>query len=138
MLALLGPGRYFRRELEILLHYRLDDQAMRAMIEQMITHIDQQIEYVRQRMDEQVRKDESLRRDVTLIQSTPGVGRLTASRLVAMMPELGRCNRQQIARRPWWSPKDVFPTGRPNMRFSHWTWATARAWRAYTYEGSMA
>jgi len=33
----------------------------------------------------------------TLLKSVPGVGRITASTLLAMLPELGTLNRQQIA-----------------------------------------
>jgi transposase len=77
---------------------RIDDHAMRTMVEHMIAQIDQQLEQVRKLMDELVAQDQSLQRDVILAESTPGIGRLTASRLVAMLPELGQCNRRQIAR----------------------------------------
>jgi transposase len=33
----------------------------------------------------------------TLLQSVPGIGRITASTLLALLPELGQLNRQEIA-----------------------------------------
>jgi transposase len=77
---------------------RADDPTMQLLIEQMIEKVDQQLEGVEQVMDQLVASDESMQRDVNTIASTPGLGKLTASRLVAMLPELGQCNRQQIAR----------------------------------------
>lgn len=77
---------------------RIEDPDVRTMIEHMIAQIDEQLDQVRQRLDELVTLDESLQRRATLAASVPGIGRLTASRLVAMLPELGQCNRQQIAR----------------------------------------
>lgn len=77
---------------------RTDDADMRQSIEQMIAHIDQQLKQVEKNMDQLVATDDAMSRDVQLIASMPGLGRLTAHRLVAMLPELGDCNRRQIAR----------------------------------------
>jgi len=77
---------------------RCDDSQIEAMTQRMIDQIDRQLEEVLALMNKQVDADTQLRDEVQRAESAPGIGRLTALRLVAMTPELGRCNRQQIAR----------------------------------------
>ena len=77
---------------------RCDDSQIEAMTQRMIDQIDRQLEQVLAWMDRQVDADTQLREQVRRVESVPGIGRLTAVRLVAMTPELGQCNRQQIAR----------------------------------------
>jgi transposase len=43
-------------------------------------------------------KDDTLRKNAELLCSVPGVGRVTAANLVALVPELGRLTRRKIAR----------------------------------------
>ncbi len=77
---------------------RMNDDEMRVMIEKMIEQINQQIEQVQVMMNEWVEDDAELSCEVDRIESVQGIGRLTSSRLVAMVPELGCCNRREIAR----------------------------------------
>lgn len=77
---------------------RCDDDVVVAMIEQMLELIETQIKCVRQEMNAVVNADEAMRRDVKQLASMPGIGELTAQRLVAQLPELGRCTGGQIAK----------------------------------------
>ena len=67
-------------------------------IKQMVELIKGQIKCVAKRMQQVIKEDEQMKTDMRLLKSTPGVGKLTSSRLVALLPELGQCNRQQIGR----------------------------------------
>jgi len=61
-----------------------------AWLEEHIDHLEAEIQLcISQNPDWQVRAE--------IIDSVPGVGAVTASTLVAELPELGQCNRQQIA-----------------------------------------
>ena len=77
---------------------RTDEPTIRELIEQMIQHIDQQIQTVERLMDELVKANRTMHHAAERLASVPGIGQLTATRLVAMLPELGQCNRKQIAK----------------------------------------
>ena len=48
-------------------------------------------------MADLIQSDDTYRHTSVLVQSAPGVGSVTATTLVAELPELGRLNRQKIA-----------------------------------------
>lgn len=75
-----------------------DDPAILVMIEQHLTFIDEQITQVGELMDTLIDADSTMQRDARMIESTPGLGRLTARRLVAQLPELGQRTPKQIAK----------------------------------------
>ncbi len=77
---------------------RIEDEVIRALTEQMIENIKQQIERVMVIVKQLISEEEQLKRDVEILESVPGIAILTASRLVALLPELGQRNRKQIAR----------------------------------------
>ena len=74
------------------------DDDVEQMIREHIVFIDEQIEQVAMQMDELIDQDDALMRNADVIESTPGLGRLTARRLTADLPELGRCTPKQIAK----------------------------------------
>lgn len=74
------------------------DHAVERMIREHIAFLDQQIQQVAEQMDALIDEDEAMVRHTAVIESTPGLGRLTARRLIADLPELGRCSPRQIAK----------------------------------------
>lgn len=75
-----------------------DEAAIILLIDQHLTFIDTQIAHVAQAMDELINADQALSHTANTLQSAPGLGRLTARRLVAELPELGQRTPRQIAK----------------------------------------
>jgi transposase len=73
------------------------DKQTRAMISKVIRLLEQQREDLDRRIAQLIESDEDWRNKRDLLSSVPGVGNVTASQLVADLPELGKLNRQQIA-----------------------------------------
>jgi len=57
----------------------------------------QQIESVQNRIDKIINSDEKLKEKKLILQTIPGIGSVTASILICLMPELGLLNRRQVA-----------------------------------------
>lgn len=72
-------------------------KAARRSIDQVLNHLKAQIEALEKAIAKLVESDDEWRGKSHLLQSTPGVGPITAATLVADLPELGRLNRQEIA-----------------------------------------
>jgi transposase len=77
---------------------RTDDPVVRQMIQAVIDLYDDQCAAVETRIADLTQRDESMKQRQELLRSTPCVGPATASVLIAELPELGRLNRQQIAK----------------------------------------
>jgi len=73
------------------------DKQTRTMIAKVIRLLDQQREDLDRRIAQLIESDDDWRNKRDLLSSVPGVGEVTASQLVANLPELGKLNRQQIA-----------------------------------------
>ena len=74
------------------------DATVLALIRTHLTLLDEQLQQVAEAMDQLIEQDDALARDAEVIASVPGVGRLTARRLIADLPELGQRNPKQIAK----------------------------------------
>jgi transposase len=68
-------------------------KSVRRMIEQ----LDKFIRQIEKELSDLVESDEQLHCRAAALQTTPGVGAITAVTLIAELPELGRLNRGQIA-----------------------------------------
>jgi transposase len=77
---------------------RTDDPIVRGMIQAVIDLYDAQLADVNGRIDEIIQRDEAMKQRQELLRSTPCIGPATAGVLIAELPELGRLNRQQIAK----------------------------------------
>jgi transposase len=77
---------------------RMDDPIVRGMIQAVLDLYDDQRAQVETHIAEIMRHDEAMKQRQDLLRSTPGVGPATAGVLIAELPELGRLNRQQIAK----------------------------------------
>jgi transposase len=73
------------------------EKQTRAMISKVIRVLDQQREDLDRRIAQLIESDDDWKNKRDLLSSVPGVGVVTASQLVADLPELGTLNRQQIA-----------------------------------------
>jgi transposase len=71
--------------------------TMRSDIEEHITWLTQKLDALDAEIDQFIQGSALWQEKATLLKSVPGVGRITASTLLAMLPELGTLNRQQIA-----------------------------------------
>lgn len=79
---------------------RLDQatsKATRKSIREVVKAVEKQIESLEQQIDDLVRQNEDWQHKMDLMTSVPGVGRTTATTLLADLPELGQLNRQEIA-----------------------------------------
>lgn len=66
-------------------------------IRSMLDAIERQLKEVDDQLDRAIRQTPAWQAKVDLLKGVPGVGDQTARHLVASLPELGRCSRQQIA-----------------------------------------
>ena len=71
---------------------------MRQSIEHAIAFVREQIAGDLGHIDTIIQSDADMRAKAQRLATTPGLGSLTACRLVAMLPELGDCDSRQIAR----------------------------------------
>ena len=69
----------------------------RASVDKMLRALDQEREDVDRLIAQLIESDDDWKNRRALLTSVPGVGPVTASQLVANLPELGQLNRQQIA-----------------------------------------
>jgi len=78
---------------------RLDlaQTVVRADVRRHIRWLERQLHAVDRRIAEVVRSTPRWRTQATVLRSGPGVGPVTASSLIAYLPELGQLNRRQIA-----------------------------------------
>lgn len=99
-------------EIEALLHRRrqlidmrtmesnrrqLAKPAIRKRIDSTIAFLNQQINEIDDELNGRIRKSPRWREHEDLLTSVPGVGPITARTMTAMLPELGKLNRKQIA-----------------------------------------
>jgi len=59
--------------------------------------LDKQIEKIETDILEHIDRDDKFQSKFEIMQTTPGIGEKTAAALLVDLPELGHCNRQQIA-----------------------------------------
>ncbi len=71
--------------------------TMRADIQEHIAWLTQKLDTLDGDIDQFIQGSALWQEQATLLQSVPGVGRVSASTLLAMLPELGKLTRQQIA-----------------------------------------
>ena len=70
---------------------------MRADLEEHITWLTEKLDTLDDDMDDFIQGSAVWQAKATLLRSVPGIGRVTVSTLLAMLPELGTLNRQEIA-----------------------------------------
>lgn len=71
--------------------------VMRSDIEEHITWLQEKLSKLDEEVDQFVQATPLWKEKDAILRSVPGVGRVTSSTLLAMLPELGKLNRQQVA-----------------------------------------
>jgi transposase len=72
-------------------------KAARKSIQAVLNTLERQIHDIEKAIEALVESDDDWRHKAQLIQSVPGLGGVTATTVVANLPELGKLNRQQIS-----------------------------------------
>jgi transposase len=72
-------------------------KAARKSIQAVLKILERQIDRIEAAIEKLVESDDDWRQKTELVQSVPGLGGVTATTLVADVPELGQLNRQQIS-----------------------------------------
>lgn len=76
---------------------RATSKAARKSLDKMLQTLEAQIKIIDAAIAKLIDSDDDWRDKSALLQSTPGLGKVTAATLLAELPELGALNRQQIA-----------------------------------------
>ena len=72
-------------------------EFIKSSVETMIETISQAMEQVTLRINELIKDDKVLAKKKETLKTIPGIGEIVANDLIALLPELGECNRRQIA-----------------------------------------
>jgi transposase len=109
-------------------------QAVQQSIEQVLQLLKQQLADIDHQLDQMIHECPTWRDKEHLLKSVPGVGDQTARCLVAELPELGNCSRQQIA-----ALVGVAPINRDSgtMRGRRTTWGGRSTVRAMLYMATL-
>lgn len=109
-------------------------KPVRLSIERALEFLDSQIQELDEQVDERLRASPAWMEKVDLLKGVPGVGDKTARTLVAHLPELGQCSRQQIA-----ALTGVAPINRDSgsMRGRRSTWGGRSHLRAVLYMATL-
>jgi transposase len=93
----------------------LASAPIRKRIDASVVFLNKQIEEIDEDLDDRIRKSPRWREHEDLLTSVPGVGPITARTMTAMLPELGKLNRKQIAALVGLAPynDDSGESGRP-------------------------
>jgi transposase len=73
------------------------DPDVREYIKNIIATLREQLAELDREIDQLTKNTPAIKQKKALLISVPGVGRITATMLIAKLPELGVCNRKQIA-----------------------------------------
>ncbi|NOZ70558.1 MAG: transposase [Chloroflexi bacterium] len=71
--------------------------VVRTHIQEHIDYLQAEIARIEAEIDDLINNTPDMKSKQAILKSTPGVGQVTASLLIARLPELGRLNRKQIA-----------------------------------------
>lgn len=77
---------------------RIHDADVIALIQQVIDLYSAQLQHVNRQMERLINESQPLQERAAILRSAPGIGPTTAGTLIAELPELGRLNRQEIAK----------------------------------------
>lgn len=82
------------------------DGFVRKSIRALLRHLERQLKLLDDKIDEAIRADPHLAPNHAHLCTAPGIGHLTASQLLAVLPELGHLNRREIAALAGLAPKN--------------------------------
>lgn len=73
------------------------DPVISRSLDTTIEVLDKEISLIEKEISDHIEGQPELKERTTIMESTPGIGKTTASMLVSEVPELGRCNKREIA-----------------------------------------
>lgn len=113
----------------------IESSIVRKSLLKTIKHLEVQLQVIEDAIAKLIESDEQWKNKSDLMQSVPGVGQVTASSLLAEVPELGQLNRQQIA-----SLLGVAPFNRDSGTFhgQRSIWGGRRAIRSVLYMAALS
>ena len=76
----------------------IEQEAVTDLIKAHLVFLRDQIETVEEEMNQIITQDDAMIRQAQALESAPGIGKTTARRLIAQLPELGKRSPKQIAR----------------------------------------
>jgi transposase len=74
-----------------------NDPVAKRAVNKLIKSLQEQLEVIEQEIKERINKDEELKEKASAIKNVNSVGDITTMALIAVMPEIGKANRRQIA-----------------------------------------
>ena len=109
-------------------------QVVRQSLQKNIEHLSKDIRRIDAEITRLVKSDDDWKGKSELLQSTPGVGEVTATTLIAEVPELGQLNRQKIS-----ALVGVAPFNRDSGQFRgrRTIWGGRRSVRAVLYMAAL-
>jgi transposase len=75
----------------------LNDKAVAGSIGAVIKTLEREIDKVNKKINDHIDSMPELKRKAEILESTPGIGPATSSMIVSEVPEIGNCNKRQIA-----------------------------------------
>jgi transposase len=109
--------------------------VVRRSIQTLLRLIQRQIDDADGQLDRLIKASPAWQEKIDLLKAVPGVGDQTARMLLAHLPELGRCSRQQVA-----ALAGVAPINRDSgrMRGRRTTWGGRAGLRAVLYMATLS
>ena len=110
------------------------DKLVRQSIQAVCNTLQKQLEKIDQRLQDAIEETPAWREKDNLLRSVPGIGPQTAFTLLAELPELGSCSRQQIA-----ALVGIAPINRDSGRWrgARTTWGGRATVRAGLYMATL-
>jgi transposase len=93
-----------------------DDDAKKS-IQKMLKHLEKELKSIEQQMVKMLSSESIDSRKVEILQSAKGIGKVATSVLLAQLPELGKLNREQIAKLVGVAPMNRDSGGAVGKRF---------------------
>lgn len=82
---------------EKLRQQQTEDRFIQQTLKRMLKAIDRELKAVEQRIAKLLETDDDWQQKMKILESTPGVGKITGAVLLAELPELGKLNREAVA-----------------------------------------
>ena len=72
------------------------EAALKKLTKSLIKELQKQVKQIEEMIEKQIEDDDMLREQSTRLQQVKGIGKVTASTILAQLPELGKLSRKQV------------------------------------------
>lgn len=93
------------------------DEDAKKSVQKMLKHLENELESIEKKLVKMLKSDSMDKRKIEILQSAKGIGDVTTSVLLAHLPELGKLNREQIAKLVGVAPMNRDSGGSTGKRF---------------------